>query len=260
MSDPTPAPHGVAPRRGRIFDLADRVFRPDPFTSVEQCRDYDRDIRSSMIIPMQHMMKLLMPWCGPGKHLLEVGCGSGLLSLRLAALFPEAEFLGLENNDHFLTVARENAIFANLLSYGGRFSCEWARYSRLPLEDDSVDVVFSFCSLNRWERPERAIAECARVCRPDGIVILYDLARDADEGMISFVLQYAGGNVEEFMGALRSSFTVAEMTELLAGRGLADWQVTREGINLIVSSRPIDASYTVGEAGIYENIFQPQPM
>jgi ubiquinone/menaquinone biosynthesis C-methylase UbiE len=242
--------------RPRIFDLAERQFRPDPFSTIEECRDYDRDIRTSMIIPMQHMMKLVAPFCGNGKHLLEVGCGSGLLSLRLAALFPDSEVLCLENNDHFLAVARENTIFANLLSYGGRCSAEWARYGRLPLDDDSCDLVFSFCSLNRWDSPDRAIAECARVCKPEGAVVLYDLARDADEGMISFVLQYSGGSANEFMSALRSSFTVDEMSALLRAQGLGDWQVAREGINLIISSTPIDASYALGQEGIYEDIFR----
>lgn len=241
----------------RIFDLQSRVPRKDPFDTVDQCRDYDRDIRTSMIIPMQHMMKIMAPFCREGSRMLEIGAGSGLLSLRLAALFPAAEFYAVESNDCFLAVARENTIFANLLSYGGRVSCEWARYTRLPLADDSVDVVFSFCSLNRWDKPFRVLKECDRVCRPGGIVVHYDLARDADEGMISFILQYAGANHEEFMGALRSSFTVDEMRAGLAEAGLGDWSVAIEGINLILSSRPIDVSYTVGEPGIYENIFSP---
>jgi ubiquinone/menaquinone biosynthesis C-methylase UbiE len=243
--------------RSRIFDLEERVPRKDPFESVEEARIYDLDIRTSMIIPTQHMMKILAPHCRPGARLLEVGAGSGLVSLRLAALFPECEFFAVEHNDAFLSVLRENLIFANLLNFGGKLGYEWARYSRLPIEDHSLDVVFAFCSLNRWDRPAESIRECSRVCKPGGVVILYDLARDADEGMISFVLQYTGANHEKFMGALRSSFTVGEMRELLDDSGLAGWSVVREGINLVISSRPVDASFTVGEPGIYENIFSP---
>lgn len=241
----------------RIFDLEKRVPRKDPFESVEQCRAYDLDIRTSMIIPMQHMMKLLAPYCVPGAKLLEVGAGSGLLSLRLASLFPACSIYAVEGNDSFLSVMRENTIFANLLNYGGRFGYEWGRYSRLPIEEASVDVVFSFCSMSRWDKPVQAIKECHRVCKPGGIVILYELARDADEGMISFILQYTGANHEEFMSALRGSFSVPEMEENLRELGLSGWSVVREGINLVVSSRPIDASFTVGEPGIYENIFAP---
>ena len=245
------------PERHRIFDLERRVHRGDPLERVEVCRTYDRDTRTSMIIPTQHMMKLLAPLCRPGAKLLEVGAGSGLLSLRLASLFPSAEFIAVENNDSFLSVLQENLIFANLLNYGGRLQYEWARYTRLPVVNESVDAVFSFCAMNRWERSFQVIRECQRVCRRDGTVLLYDLARDADEGMISFILQYTGANHEQFMGALRSSFTVDEMKAGLQEAGLGHWSVAREGINLIVSSRPMDVSFTVGEPGIYENIFAP---
>jgi ubiquinone/menaquinone biosynthesis C-methylase UbiE len=239
----------------RIFDLEHRVPRDDPFETVEQCRAYDLDIRRSMVIPMQHMMKILAPLCARDRKFLEVGAGSGLVSLRMAALFPTTEFFAVENNDCFLAVLQDNLIFANLLNCGGRFQYDWARYSNLPIDDDAADVVFSFCSMNRWKKPQKSIQECHRVCRPDGTVILYDLARDADEGMVSFVLQYTGANHNEFMGALKSSFSVPEMQALLVDLGLDGWQVTREGINLIVSSRPIDTHYTVGDPAVYENIF-----
>lgn len=246
----------MQPRR-RIFDLEQRVFRKDPFETVEQCRTYDLDTRTSMIIPTQHMMKILAPFCRPGAKLLEVGAGTGMLSLRLASLFRDAEFFAVETNDSFLAVMRENTIFANLLNFGGHFSYEWARYSRLPIATASVDVVYAFCSLNRWTQPMDAIKECHRVCKPEGVVVLYDLARDADEGMISFILQYTGANHEQFMGAMRSSFSVDELRAELERISLGNWHVTREGINLILSSREIDVSFAVGEPGIYENIFAP---
>ena len=46
-------------------------------------------------------------------------------------------------------------------------------------------------------------------------MILYDLARDADEGMISFILQYTGANHEEFMGALRSSYAALKQARIV---------------------------------------------
>lgn len=239
----------------KIFELEKRVPREDSFDSLEVCRAYDLDIRNSMVIPMQHLMKILVPFCTRGSELLEVGASSGLLSLRLASLFQNCHFYAVESNDGFLRVLQDNLIFANLLSFGGKVNYEWARYSRLPFEDNSFDVVFSFCAMNRWPKPRKSITECHRVCKPDGIVILYDLARDGDEGMISFVLQYTGANHQEFMGAMKSSFTVEEMKAMLGDAGLEGWQVAREGINLITSSQPVVTSFTVGDPAIYESIF-----
>lgn len=241
--------------REAIFELEARVPGHDPFDDLDKCRQYDRDSRTSMIIPMQHVMLLLEPYCRPGARLLEVGCATGLLSLRLAARHPEAEFYGVEENDAFCRVVQDNLVFANLLSYGGRFNYEWARYTRLPVADRSVDVVFSFSALHRWSDPLKAVQECARVVKPGGLVLLYDMARDADEGMILFVLQYTGTGHEEFMQAMQSAFTVPEMRGLLAQAGLPHWQVNAEGISLIVASQPIDTSYSVGSRSVYENIF-----
>jgi ubiquinone/menaquinone biosynthesis C-methylase UbiE len=241
--------------RESIFDLETRVKPFDPFDTVEKCRQYDLESRTAMIIPTQHLIGLLTPHFRPGAKILEVGCGAGLVSLRLAARHPEVEFYGIETNDSFLKVMQENLVMANLLSFKGKFSYEWGRYSRLPVADASVDVVFSFSSLHRWPDPLLGIKECARVCKPGGLVLLYDLARDADEGMILFVLQYTGTGHEEFMGAMQCSFTVSEMQALLKDAGLPGWQVALEGISLIVSSKPIETSYSVGAQSIYENIF-----
>lgn len=240
----------------RLFDLEERVYQGDPFDNVEKCRLYDRDIRSSMIIPMQHILTLLKPYCRPGAKFLELGCSSGLLSLRLAGLHPDIDVYGVELNEDFLTVVQENLIFANLVGYRGNFRYEWGRPWKLPIEDASVDVVFSFCALHRWNDPVQTLKECRRVCRPDGLVILYDLARDAEDGMVSFVLQYSGTGDEDFMTALRASFTLEEMAGYLKEAGLVGWQVASEAINMIVTSRPMDVSYSAGEQSIYENIFQ----
>lgn len=241
--------------REAIFELETRVPGHDPFDDLDKCRQYDRDSRTSMIIPMQHVMLLLEPYCRPGARVLEVGCTTGLLSLRLAARHPEAEFFGVEENDSFCRVIQDNLVFANLLSYGGSFNYEWARYTRLPVADGSVDVVFSFSSLHRWSDPLKVVKECARVVRPGGLVLLYDMARDADEGMILFVLQYTGTGHQEFMEAMQSSFTLPEMQALLHEAGVGDWQVNSEGISLIAASQPIDTSYSVGSRSVYENIF-----
>nr|VFJ46117.1 MAG: Methyltransferase domain-containing protein [Candidatus Kentron sp. DK] len=242
-----------------IFDLQERVYAGDPFDSTEKCRVYDRDIRSSMIIPMQHMLSLVEPFCGPGAKLLDVGCGSGLLSLRLAGRFPGIEVYGIDNNEHFLTVAQENLILANLVGYPGKFSFEWGRAHRLPVEDNSVDVVFSFCALHRWNDPINILKECERVRKDSGLVILYDMARDAEDGMISFILQYTGTGHQDFMDAMRASFTMDEVAGFVRQSDLSGWQVASEAINLIVTSRPMETSYSVGEASIYENVFRREP-
>jgi ubiquinone/menaquinone biosynthesis C-methylase UbiE len=229
-----------------LFDLAARMPWQDPFDSVEKSREYDLDIRTSMIIPRQHVGYMVEPLLKPGSQVLEVTGGTGLLSLRLAARHPEANFMVVENNPSLLSVLQDNVIFANILESAGNLSYEAGRPENLPLEDESFDIVMCFSSFSRWPNPVRGLKECRRVCRPDGLVLLYDMARDSDQGLVSFVLQYAGDYGHEFMNYLRSSFTVEEMEAMLAEAGLADWQVATEGISMIVSSHPLEVRYQFG--------------
>ena len=74
--------------------------------------------------------------------------------------------------------------------------------------------------------------------------------------MISFILQYTGAGHEEFMKALQSSFTVEEAKSMLHELSLDDWHVSKESVNLIISSKKIDTSYSVGQKSVYERIFK----
>ena len=232
-----------------MFDLDQRTPWTNPFDTLDKTREYDLDIRTSMIIPRQHMSHMLGPFLRPGARVLEVGCGTGLLSLRLAASHPEVAFTVIESDENLLTVLQDNVIFANLLDTCSNLSYESSRPERMPFEDASFDVVMSFTSFNRWQDPVRALGECRRVADDDGLVLLYDMARDTDHGLVSFVLQYAGDYGKEFMSSLRSSFTTDEMATLLGEAGIGGWQIAHEGISLVVSSQAIDTAYHIGMPG-----------
>jgi len=105
-----------------------------------------------------------------GKRLLDLGCGDGLLTCRLAT--PGAWAVGIDADDRMLAAARARA------SRGGvnaRFV--QSRIEQLPLPDASFDVVVAvtvFCFLT-----DRAAAmtEAVRVLRPGGRFVLAELGR-----------------------------------------------------------------------------------
>lgn len=232
-----------------LFDLEQRAPWRDPFESKDKIREYDLDIRTSMIIPRQHLTHMIRPYLVDGARVLDVGGATGLLSLRLSACFPNVEFTVVEGDDNLLEVLQDNVIFASLLEVGGNLSYESARPERLPMDDASFDVVLAFTCFSRWADPVRGLKECRRVCKPDGLTLIYDMARDSDHGLVSFVLQYAGEYGHEFMHSLRSSYSGPELAALLEKAGLGDWRVEREGISLIASSRPVDVRYHIGMVG-----------
>jgi len=99
---------------------------------------------------------------------LEVGCGTGVLTRVLAAL-PEVEtVVGVDLAESLLDRARELAAgIPNM-----RFEAADAR--ALPLADESVDVVVFDSTLSHVPEPERALAEALRVLRPSGTLAAFD--------------------------------------------------------------------------------------
>ena len=86
---------------------------------------------------------------------LDVGCGTGALAGTVRA----ALVVGVDRSLGFLS--RASAVRVN------------ADATALPLRDGSFDAVVSGLALNFVPRPERAVAELARVAAPGGVVAAY---------------------------------------------------------------------------------------
>jgi 2-polyprenyl-3-methyl-5-hydroxy-6-metoxy-1,4-benzoquinol methylase len=89
---------------------------------------------------------------------LDVGCGEGVVTARLAALLPHARVEGLDVEDPALVAewrARE----------GGNLGFRPGSAYALPHDDRSVDTVCCLEVLEHLERPEAALAELVRVAR-----------------------------------------------------------------------------------------------
>ena len=117
----------------------------------------------------------LLAWLGtaPGGSWLDVGCGTGALGAAVLAAADPATVVGLDPSAGFLASAR-----ARLDDRRARFVVADAR--RLPLAGARFDAVVSGLVLNFVPDPAAAVAEMARVARPDGRVAAY-------------VWDYAGG-------------------------------------------------------------------
>jgi ubiquinone/menaquinone biosynthesis C-methylase UbiE len=99
----------------------------------------------------------------PGDRILDVGCGTGHVLERLAARSPECRLYGIDLSDKMLDVARRRVGSADLRIADAR---------RLPFERDSMDVVVSASMLQHIRDPGSAVDEIARVCAPDGLVVI----------------------------------------------------------------------------------------
>jgi SAM-dependent methyltransferase len=113
----------------------------------------------------------------------------------------------------------ENAA-RRMLGYGARVEVRQADATALPFEDSSFDTVVSFIMLHHTVEWEMAFAEAARVLRPGGMVIGYDLVRAAP--MIRLRHDHGGGLGHRYMDvdALRRVLADLPLTGVSVRRGL----------------------------------------
>lgn len=106
------------------------------------------------------------------RAVLEIGSGPGELALEIARSLPGGEVVGVDLAEAMIATAIERARAARL---DGRVRFVLADAAALPLADASFDVAVSTLSLHHWAEPATVFAEIARVLRPGGVALIYDL-------------------------------------------------------------------------------------
>lgn len=109
------------------------------------------------------------PVSGGRAKVLEAGSGSGRISHRLAQAGADAALLDISENA--LEISKgifESAGTPGLFHHGSVFE--------MPFGDGGFDVVWNAGVLEHFEPPEQArlAEEMARVCRPGGLVVLFN--------------------------------------------------------------------------------------
>jgi ubiquinone/menaquinone biosynthesis C-methylase UbiE len=107
----------------------------------------------------------------PGLRALDIGCGTGSLTLLLKKLHPEVEVVGLDPDPKALARARRKAERAGLaIQLDQGFS------DGLPYPDGSFDRVFSSLMFHHLKSEEKAatLREVRRVLKPGGSLHLLD--------------------------------------------------------------------------------------
>ncbi|OBI64023.1 class I SAM-dependent methyltransferase [Mycobacterium sp. E796] len=103
----------------------------------------------------------------PGS-VLDVGCGTGHLLRTLARRYPDARQLcGID-------AAPQMIATASAFDDDTRLSFAVGVAEDLDYPDGSFDLVVSTTSFDHWTDQQAGLAECARVLRPGGYLVLVD--------------------------------------------------------------------------------------
>src|SRR5258707_1519214 len=133
------------------------------------------------------------------QDLLDIGTGTGRMIEILGPGVVHA--LGIDQSREMLAVARVNLERAGLANSIVRLGDMY----QLPLADGSFDAVVIHQVLHYADRPAAAIAEAARVLRPNGILVVVDFAPHALEFLrddhAHRRLGFADGEVTEWYNA-----------------------------------------------------------
>jgi ubiquinone/menaquinone biosynthesis C-methylase UbiE len=103
-----------------------------------------------------------------GARVLDVGCGTGVLTRQLAERPGVESVVGVDAASSLLEKARELARDLEAVEF------HEADARELPFTDETFDVVVFDSTLSHVPEPERAIAEAYRVLRPSGLLGAFD--------------------------------------------------------------------------------------
>ena len=106
------------------------------------------------------ILEALLP--KPDAVVVDLGCGDGVFTVEVARRVGAARVMGVEFVDSIADRARDAGVEVAVADLG----------ERLPLDDESVDVVHSNQVIEHLPRTDHFLAEIRRILRPDGYAVI----------------------------------------------------------------------------------------
>ncbi len=160
----------------------------------------------------------------------DLGCGPGQLVIELARRSPGLHVTGIDLSDEMIDRGQDNARRAGVAA---RVSFRRGDAQQIPFPDASLHLVVSTLSLHHWSDPVAVLDEIARVLRPGGAFLIFDLRRDMIAPcwlllwfVTHVVVPAALRRANEPLGSRDAAYTPQEAARLAEQSRLSSWRVT----------------------------------
>lgn len=152
-------------RRQTAFHRVSATTSTEP--SDQPVERFDPESFRGELVEAEHLARYR--WAAgavAGRDVLDAGCGEGYGSRLLADLGGARRCVGIDVDERTIAAARD--------AYGDQagLAFEAGDLTRLPCEDASFDVVTCFETIEHVAAQREAVAELARVVRPDGVLLI----------------------------------------------------------------------------------------
>lgn len=163
-----------------------------------------------------------------GDVVLDLGSGAGLDAFLAAQRVGKTgRVIGVDMTPEMVAKAKENAKkgnYANVEFHLGEIE-------KLPVEDNSIDVIISNCVINLSPDKEAVFKDAYRVLRPGGRLMVSDLA------LAKELPEELKDSIEAYVGCLAGAIKKEEYLGFIGAAGFKDVKIISE------SSYPINTTF-----------------
>lgn len=150
-----------------------------------------------------------LPYLKQNARVLDVGSGGGLFTKYIADLRPDIRIVGIDLSKPQIARAAKR-----MRNYGDRVRFELGDATQLSFGDSTFDGVISYGSIKHWTSRDAGLAECIRVLKPEGPLLITEADRSTSfEDAERFIENYT---TPRFLGGIN----LAIFRTWIAGRSI----------------------------------------